>query len=209
MRNKYRMFRRGTVYWIQDNDTGRQETLRTKDPQEAKRLFAARNEAHRQPIINMQIARAYLMVGNPEAPSRTWQNVIEAIIKQKPVYSFHFHKIFLRSHAAKSGARTLDTILVHPREVFRVAIVAAAAAIVVMHNHPSGEPEPSEADIRVTRDLIRAGQLLKIDLCDHVIMGHGKHVSLRSLGYFACIGLCRLRQAFLLNAKGIACFLYA
>jgi DNA repair protein RadC len=62
--------------------------------------------------------------------------------------------------------------------------VAAAAAIVVMHNHPSGEPEPSEADIRVTRDLIRAGQLLKIDLLDHVIMGHGKHTSLRSLGYF-------------------------
>jgi DNA repair protein RadC len=78
---------------------------------------------------------------------------------------------------------TLDTILVHPREVFRVAIVAAAAAIVVMHNHPSGEPDPSEADIRVTRDLMRAGQLLKIELLDHVIVGHEKHVSLRSLGY--------------------------
>src|SRR5262245_25625153 len=79
---------------------------------------------------------------------------------------------------------TLDTILVHPREVFRLAIVAAASAIVIMHNHPSGEPEPSEADIRITRDLIRAGQLVKIELLDHVIMGHGKHTSLRSLGYF-------------------------
>ena len=79
---------------------------------------------------------------------------------------------------------TLDTILVHPREVFRTAIVANAAAIILMHNHPSGDATPSEADIRVTRDLIRAGQLLKIDVLDHVIIGHGCHTSLRELGYF-------------------------
>ena len=80
---------------------------------------------------------------------------------------------------------TMDTILVHPREVFRVAILAAASAIVLMHNHPSGEASPSEADIRVTRDLVRAGQLLKMEVCDHVIIGAGQHVSLRSLGYFS------------------------
>ncbi len=79
---------------------------------------------------------------------------------------------------------TLDTLLVHAREVFRAAIVAAASAVVLMHNHPSGEPEPSEADIRVTRDLIRAGQLLKIEVLDHVIVGAAKHCSLRCLGYF-------------------------
>lgn len=80
---------------------------------------------------------------------------------------------------------TLDSILVHPREVFRLAIVAAASAIVLVHNHPSGEPEPSEADIKVTRELIRAGQLLRIEVCDHIIMGHGgKHVSLKTMGYF-------------------------
>jgi DNA repair protein RadC len=54
---------------------------------------------------------------------------------------------------------TLDTILVHPREVFRPAIIAAAACIVLFHNHPSGDPTPSEADIKVTRDLVRGGQL--------------------------------------------------
>src|SRR4051794_9762850 len=79
---------------------------------------------------------------------------------------------------------TLDTILVHPREVFRAAIVAAASAIVIMHNHPSGESQPSEADIKVTRELIRAGQLLKIEVCDHVIVGNCQHSSLRGLGYF-------------------------
>jgi hypothetical protein len=79
---------------------------------------------------------------------------------------------------------TLDTILVHPREVFRCAIIAAASAIIVMHNHPSGDPTPSEGDIKATRDLIRAGQLLKMDLLDHVIVGNPKHCSLRELGYF-------------------------
>src|SRR5258706_223376 len=52
---------------------------------------------------------------------------------------------------------TLDTLLVHPREVFRAAIIVGSAAILLMHNHPSGDPTPSEADIKVTRDLIRAG----------------------------------------------------
>jgi DNA repair protein RadC len=84
----------------------------------------------------------------------------------------------------------VDTILVHPREVFRCAIAANASALVLVHNHPSGDPTPSEADIRVTRDLIRAGQLLKIEVLDHVILGrraadNGKdYVSLRELGYF-------------------------
>ena len=80
---------------------------------------------------------------------------------------------------------TMDTILVHPREVFRLAIVTAASALIVMHNHPSGESNPSDADIKVTRDLIRAGQLLKMELLDHVIIGTGNFSSLRSLGYFA------------------------
>jgi DNA repair protein RadC len=85
-------------------------------------------------------------------------------------------------HLVSTG--TLDTILVHPREVFRVAIIAAASAIVIMHNHPSGETQPSEADIRVTRELIRAGQLLKIEVLDHVIVGHARYSSLRELGFF-------------------------
>jgi DNA repair protein RadC len=85
---------------------------------------------------------------------------------------------------------TVDTLLVHAREVFRAAIAANAAGLVLAHNHPSGDPTPSEADIKVTRDLIRAGQLLKIDVLDHVILGRRTtdrprdFVSLRELGYF-------------------------
>jgi DNA repair protein RadC len=85
---------------------------------------------------------------------------------------------------------TLDTLLVHPREVFKQAIAANAAAIVVAHNHPSGDPTASDADIRTTRDLIRAGQLLKIELVDHVILGARTetqpkdYTSLKEQGYF-------------------------
>lgn len=91
---------------------------------------------------------------------------------------------------AEISQGTLDTILVHPREVFKVAITANAAAIILVHNHPSGDPTPSEADIRVTRDLIRAGQLLKIEVLDHVILGARSnerpkdYASLREMGYF-------------------------
>jgi DNA repair protein RadC len=85
---------------------------------------------------------------------------------------------------------TLDTVLVHPREVFKSAIAANAAAIVLVHNHPSGDPTPSEADVKVTRDLIRAGQLLKIEVVDHIVLGSATkdrpkdYVSLRELGHF-------------------------
>ena len=85
---------------------------------------------------------------------------------------------------------TLDTLLVHPREVFRAAITANASAVVLVHNHPSGDPAPSEADIKATRDLIRAGQILKIEVLDHVILGRRTadrardYVSLRELGHF-------------------------
>jgi DNA repair protein RadC len=68
--------------------------------------------------------------------------------------------------------------------VFRIAVLSASA-IILMHNHPSGDPTPSEADIKVTRDLIRAGQLIKIEVLDHVIIGRPNRSSLRELGYCA------------------------
>lgn len=94
----------------------------------------------------------------------------------------------IKCESGPSGS--LDTVLVHARDVFRPAILAAAAAVVLVHNHPSGDPAPSEADIRVTRDLVRAGQLLKIEVVDHVILGRATeqrpkdYSSLREMGYF-------------------------
>ena len=104
------------------------------------------------------------------------------------VLSLNTRRRFIRLDEITDG--TLDTLLVHPREVIRKAIAANAAAVVLAHNHPSGDPTPSEADIKVTRDLIRAGQLLKIEVLDHVIIGRATpdrpkdYASLRELGYF-------------------------
>jgi DNA repair protein RadC len=69
----------------------------------------------------------------------------------------------------------LDASLVHPREVFRAAIQASAAAIVLVHNHPSGDPSPSAEDIRITRQLIEAGRIIDIRALDHVVVGRPLH----------------------------------
>lgn len=66
---------------------------------------------------------------------------------------------------------TLDSVNIHAREVFKTAISMNASALVLAHNHPSGSCEPSEADVRVTRDLVRAGQLLRIEVLDHIVLG--------------------------------------
>jgi DNA repair protein RadC len=83
---------------------------------------------------------------------------------------------------------TKDTILMHPSEVLRLAAIKNAAAIIIAHNHPSGDPTPSEPDVKVTRDLIRAAQYLKIELLDSIIIGDARReksfTSLRELGYF-------------------------
>jgi len=77
---------------------------------------------------------------------------------------------------------TLNTSLVRVAEVFRGAIRRHCAAIIVAHNHPSGDPEPSPEDITLTRRLIEAGQLMEVDMLDHLIIGRGRHISLRERG---------------------------
>jgi DNA repair protein RadC len=72
---------------------------------------------------------------------------------------------------------SLTAALVHPREVFKPAILANAAAIILVHNHPSGDPEPSAEDRAITARLKEAGELLGIRVLDHVVIGDGRHVS--------------------------------
>src|ERR1041385_8381126 len=83
MRKRFRMFRRGNVYWAQNNETGKQESLSTKDRPTAERLLNAKNEAYQQPIINLQIARAYLSASDPNIATRTWGDVMEEMLKSK------------------------------------------------------------------------------------------------------------------------------
>ena len=136
-----------------------------------------------------ELQRESPVLDNPEAVVALLkgQNLIKTV-ETLQVLLLNTRRRLIRVEEITDG--TIDTLLVHPREVFKAAIAANAAAVVLAHNHPSGDPTPSEADIKVTRDLIRAGQLLKIDVLDHVIIGRATaerakdYSSLRELGYF-------------------------
>ena len=118
---------------------------------------------------------------------------LQSAINQHPLQE-GFYVIFLNRKNRAMGYTmvTLGTVgstLVHPREVFKPAILASASAIIVAHNHPSGDPAPSAADIRVTRTLREAARTLDIDLLDHVIVGQADsdpvglgHYSFRDAG---------------------------
>lgn len=75
----------------------------------------------------------------------------------------------IHKHLVSLG--TLNSALVHPREVFRVAIMDSAASIILAHNHPSGDPTPSAEDIKITRQLVSAGEIMGIKVLDHVVIG--------------------------------------
>jgi len=77
---------------------------------------------------------------------------------------------------------TLNASLVHPREVFNPAVKASANSIILVHNHPSGDPSPSKEDETVTKNLVDAGELLGISVLDHVVIGDGEFISLREKG---------------------------
>lgn len=77
---------------------------------------------------------------------------------------------------------SLNASIVHPREVFRPAILGSAASVILVHNHPSGDPEPSEEDLSITRRLAQVGELLGIPVLDHVVVGKRGFVSLRARG---------------------------
>jgi DNA repair protein RadC len=89
-----------------------------------------------------------------------------------------------RNHILKKevvSVGTLDAALVHPREVFRSAIAANASQVIVAHNHPSGNPEPSAEDITITNRLKKAGELIGIELLDHVVVTKDSYQSFREL----------------------------
>ena len=77
---------------------------------------------------------------------------------------------------------TLDASIVHPRDVFREAMLESAAAVILIHNHPSGNPSPSEEDLQITKQLVEAGRLLGIKVLDHIILAGGTHRSLADEG---------------------------
>jgi DNA repair protein RadC len=87
----------------------------------------------------------------------------------------------------KVSIGTLSDVLVHPREVFFPAVRHKASSLILAHNHPSGDPTPSKADLELTKHLIRSSQVMGIHLDDHLIIGSGSFVSLRESGLLSCM----------------------
>src|SRR5438128_1319597 len=86
----------------------------------------------------------------------------------------------LRDRVMSEG--TLSASLVHPYLVFKPAILESAASVILLHNHPSGDPTPSREDIRLTRQLVECARLLELRVHDHLVIGHGRFISLAERG---------------------------
>ena len=122
-------------------------------------------------------------VKTPEEVNR----VVEVSLRGKKKEHFMVLLLDTRGKLIKSAeisVGSLDTSIVHPREVFKEALAASAASLILVHNHPSGDPQPSQEDIQVTKGLAQAGKVMGIEVLDHVIIGDGKHFSLKREGLF-------------------------
>ena len=89
------------------------------------------------------------------------------------------HHVIAYHEVSRGG---LNMVGVQPREVFKAALLGNAAALVLAHVHPSGDPTPSPDDIALTRRLVAAGTLLGVDVLDHIVVGHGRYASFKTLG---------------------------
>ena len=124
----------------------------------------------------------------PAASFRTPQDAARYLLPRygaRPVETFGLLALDVRHRLRREAVVSvgcLTSSLVHPREVFQEAIVSRAAAIILFHNHPSGDPEPSAEDLSLTRRLASAGTLLGIEVLDHVVLGAGRVVSLKDRG---------------------------
>ncbi len=143
---------------------------------ELKIRYAVKADAEGQPIL---IGRT---VSTPAASAAA----LTALLQHEPGEVFAIlclstkHRV-IAYHEVSRG--TLDATLVHPREVFKAALLANAAAIVLAHNHPSGDPAPSPDDMALTRRLVDAGKLIGVDVLDHIVIGDGRYVSFRERGW--------------------------
>lgn len=142
--------------------------------QEQATVFAARE------ILSRHINR------NPVLTS--WQAVIDycALSVRGEVERFHVLYLDRKNRLISDerlGVGTVDHVPVYPREVVRRALHLNASALILVHNHPSGDPEPSEADIAMTKEVEKACGVLGLTLHDHIIVGAGREVSLRGSGH--------------------------
>lgn len=127
--------------------------------------------------------RFFQKSGGRAAIIRTAKDVFDYVRDMRELSKEHLRGIYVNTHHRVIhdeviSIGTVNANIIHPREVFKPALEYSAAAIVLVHNHPSGITKPSEADIEVTKQLVKAGRILGVDLLDHVIVTKNKFVSI-------------------------------
>ena len=142
---------------------------------------------HRIPVVKVELVRERHLMSEYNRITCS-----EDVAKLLSVYLAgadreHFVTLLLDTKHKVIGLNTasvgiLDASIVHPREVFKPAILAGAQAVIVGHNHPSGDPTPSTNDLQVTKRLVEAGKIIGIDVLDHIVVGHESYVSFLERG---------------------------
>jgi DNA repair protein RadC len=135
--------------------------------------------------LGRRMAAESLVEGVPIRSPRDVVAVFSPRLEDLPVEEFHVAVLDAQHRLERDVTVTrgiLNSSLVHPREVFREAIAERAAALILVHNHPSGDPTPSADDRNVTDQLVAAGRLLDIPVHDHVIIGRGRYTSFAEAG---------------------------
>ena len=136
MKQRFRMFRRGNYFWSHDGQTGKQETLHTKDKATGRRLLHAKNEAHQQPVFNLQIARTYLAASDPEIVKRTWQTAMNEIVRTKRDATRIRWERAIKDHAFDliRNLSILETRSEHFLKVLHEGTVSTNAFLRKLHN---------------------------------------------------------------------------
>jgi len=138
---------------------------------------------------SLELGRRMIAEGRQDgSPVRSPRDVVEYFaprMEDLPVEEFHVAVLDAQHRLERDITITrgiLNSSLVHPREVFREAIAERAAAVILVHNHPSGDPTPSAEDIAITHRLREVGELMGVRVLDHIVIGHGRYVSFTDEG---------------------------
>jgi DNA repair protein RadC len=161
--------------------TSRDDLLRTRGLGEARAA---------QLLAALEIGRRVVTARPPERlqvmSPRDAAHFLMPEYSARPVEQFGLLMLDTRHRVLRTTVLTvgtLDCAAVQPREVFRQALLASAAAVVMFHNHPSGDPQPSAEDVEMTRRMVAAGALMGIHVIDHVVLGDARYCSLKESGY--------------------------
>src|SRR5579864_1357843 len=156
-----------------------------KDPRKVAALLGLPLIKSCQLVACFELGRRLFKAGDGRKPIviRTASQVYDYLKDMRDLPKEHLRGLYLDSHYQLIhdeliSIGTLTSNVIHPREVFRPALEFSAAALILAHNHPSGVPKPSEADLAITRQIIEAGKVLGIGLLDHVIIAKNKHESI-------------------------------